>query len=172
MFMNETLPAPSRGRQTVARALLTLLVSVVGGCGGVKDDFIGARVLDSCNDSWPVCDGNASCLLGPESYTTGNLPGSGRIIVQTVTASDIQLSFLLENLTAAGGLFSIVWYEPGCKASVRQDVDGQSVAAESTSLGVFTRTAQLNEAGDHLVTFQATTQASYTLKVDVIPLAQ
>ncbi len=148
------------------------LVWVLHGCGSPQDDFIGARVLDLCNTSWPVCNGFASCLLGSESYTKGNLPGSGRIIVETVATSTVQLSFLLSNLTAAGGTFSIVWSEPGCTATVRVDVDGQVVATESQAIGVFARSAQLNVAGYHLVTYQTTTQASYLLKVDVTDLTQ
>lgn len=170
--MGETLPAPSRARQTLAWVLLLPLVWVLHGCSSPQDDFIGARVLDLCNASWPVCDGYASCLLGSASYTQGNFPGDGRIIVQTLDTSDIQLSFLFSNLTAAGDTFSIVWYEPGCTASVRSDVDGQVVAAESQAIGVFARSAQLNVAGYHLVTYQATTQASYLLKVDVTSLNQ
>jgi len=168
--MDETLPAHPGPRQTLARVVLLSLVWVLPACSSTTDDFIGARVLDECNSPYPVCDGYASCLLGPEFYTQGNLPGSGRIIVQTLTTSKIQLSFLFSDLTAAGGTFSIVWYEPGCAASTRVDVDGQTVATESQALGVFQRSAQLNVAGDHLVTYQATTQATYLLKVDVTPL--
>jgi len=170
MFMNETLPAHPGPSQTLAWVVLLSLVWVLPGCSSTKDDFLGARVLDLCNSPYPVCDGYASCLLGPEFYTQGNLPGSGRIIVQTLTTSRIQLSFLFSDLTAAGGTFSIVWYEPGCAASTRVDVDGKVVATESQALGVFQRSAQLNVAGDHLVAYQATTQASYLLKVDVTPL--
>lgn len=170
MCMIETLPAHSGARQTLAWVVLLPLVWVLAGCSSPQDDFVGARVLDLCNSSYPVCDGVASCLLGSESYTQGNLPGSGRIIVETLTTSKIQLSFLLSNLTAAGNTFTIVWYEPGCSASTRVDVDGQTVATESQATGVFTRSAQLNVAGYHLVTYQGTTQASYLLKVDVTPL--
>jgi hypothetical protein len=151
--------------------VVVLSVWVLGGCSNTADEFVGARVLDTCSDSWPVCNQYASCLLGAESYIQGNLPGQGKVIVQTVTASKVKVSFFLENLTAAGGLFSIVWYEPGCKASVRADIDGKDVAAEAQATGVFEREAQLNEAGDHLVTFQGTTQASYTMKVDVTALS-
>jgi hypothetical protein len=170
--MSETLPAPSGARQTLALVFLLPLVWVLQGCSTPQDDFVGARVLDLCNTSWPVCDGYASCLLGPQSYTQGNFPGSNRIIVQTVAASNVQLSFLLSDLTAAGGDFSIVWYEPGCTATVRADVDGQVVAAESQAIGVFARSAQLNVAGYHLVTYQSTTSASYMLKVDVTDLTE
>jgi hypothetical protein len=156
----------------VAWVVLLPLVWVLNGCSTPQDDFIGARVLDLCNSSWPVCDGYASCLMGSESYTEGNFPGSNQIIVQTLAASNIELSFLLSDLTAAGGTFSIVWWEPGCTAAVRTNVDGQVVAAESQSVGVFARSAQLNVAGYHLVTYQATTQASYLLKVDVTPIAE
>ncbi len=152
--------------------LLLPLVWVLHGCSTPQDDFVGARVLDLCNASWPVCDGFASCLLGSASYTQGNFPGSGRIIVETLSTSDIQLSFLFSDLTAAGGNFSLVWYEPGCTASIQTSVDGKVVAAESQAIGVFSRSAQLNVAGYHLVTYQTTTQASYLLKVDVNPLNQ
>jgi hypothetical protein len=170
MCMGETLPAPSRARQTLAWVVLLPLVWVLNGCSTPQDDFVGARVLDLCNSSWPVCDGYASCLMGEASYTQGNLPGSGQIIVETLSASNITLSFLLSDLTAAGGDFSLVWWEPGCTAAVRTTVTGQVVAAESQAVGVFARTAQLNVAGYHLVTFQSTTQASYLLKVDVTDL--
>ena len=170
MVIDETLPAHPGPRQTLAWVVLLSLVWVLPGCSSPTDDFIGARVLDLCNAPYPVCDGYASCLLGPEFYTQGNLPGSGRIIVQTLTTSRIQLSFLFSDLTAAGETFSIVWYEPGCTGSTRVDVDGQVVATESQSVGVFQRSAQLNVAGDHLVTYQATTHATYLLKVDVTPL--
>ncbi len=150
--------------------VLLPLVWVLFGCGSPQDDFIGARVLDPCNSSWPVCDGYASCLLGSESYTEGNLPGSGNIIVQTLTPSQVTLSFYFTNLTAAGGTFSVVFYEAGCTGNVTVDVDGQTVAEESQSLGVFARSAQLSTTGYHLVTYQATTSAYYLLKVDVIPL--
>lgn len=170
--MGETLPAPSGARQTLTWVVLLPLVWVLNGCSSPQDDFIGARVRDLCNESWPVCDGVGSCLLGSESYTQGNFPGSNQIIVQTLTTSKIQLSFFLSNLTAAGETFSIVWWEPGCADAVRTTVDGQTVAEESQAIGVFARSAQLNVAGYHLVTYQSTTQASYLLKVDVTPVSQ
>jgi hypothetical protein len=170
MCMTETLPARWSARQTLAWVVLLPLVWVLGGCSDPQDDFIGARVLDPCNGSWPVCDGYASCILGSESYTEGNLPGSGNIIVQTLTPSTVQLSFFFTNLSAAGGQFSIVFYEPGCTSNVTVDVDGPTVAGESQTLGVFARSAQLDVAGYHLVTYQGTTTAFYLLKVDVTPL--
>jgi hypothetical protein len=149
--------------------LLLPLVWVLSGCGSPEDDFIGARVLDDCNSSVPVCDAYASCILSPESYTQGNFPGSGSIAVLTLTSSQVTLSFYFSNLTAAGGTFSMVFYEPGCTADVTVDVDGPTVAQESQALGVFARSAQLNVAGYHLITYQATTSAFYLLKVDISP---
>ena len=168
--MSETLPVRSSARQTLLWVVLLPLVWVLFGCDSPQDDFVGARVLDSCNMSFPVCDGYASCILGPESYTEGNLPGQGRIIVQTLaSSSNVTLSFLFSNLTAAGGDFNIVFYEPGCVGTITVDVDGQTVTQESESLGVFARSAQLVE-GTHLVTYQSTTSAYYMLKVDIAPL--
>ncbi|RYZ35873.1 MAG: hypothetical protein EOO72_11740, partial [Myxococcaceae bacterium] len=56
-----------------------LLLMVMGGCGGSREDFIGARVLDVCKASWPVCNQFAGCILGPESYSEGRFPGRGQV---------------------------------------------------------------------------------------------
>ena len=58
----------------------------------LRDDFIGARVKDSCNGSWPVCNQTASCFIGNQSYIEGRFPGQGKIIAgeQHLSNSDVK----------------------------------------------------------------------------------
>ena len=146
-----------------------LLVVWLCGCSSSRDDFIGARVLDACNGSWPVCNVTASCYIGNESYIQGRFPGNGKVIVRLDQPSEIKVSFYFDNLSAVGTLTSIVWYETGCTGSIRSDVDGQTVATESNQTGVYERSANLLENDEHLVSFQSDLEATYLMKVDVTP---
>jgi hypothetical protein len=150
-------------------ALSTALMVWLCGCSSGRDDFIGARVKDTCNESYSVCSQIASCFIGDESYIEGRFPGQGKIIVRLEQPSEIKVSFYFDNITAVGTLTSIVWYETGCKASTRVDVPGETVAAESNQTGVFERSANLLENDEHLIFFKSDLEATYLMKVEVIP---
>ena len=142
------------------------------GCSSARDDFIGARVKDACNGSWPACKQIASCYIGDESYIEGRFPGDGRVIVLLAQPSAVKVSFFFDNISAVGTETSIVWYETGCTASSRDDVEGQTVATESNQTGVFERSQDLKEQGEHLISFKSDLEATYLMKVEVIPTVQ
>jgi hypothetical protein len=48
-------------------------------------------------------------------------------------------------------------------------VDGQTVATESNSTGVFERSANLLENDEHLISFKSDLEATYLMKVEIIP---
>lgn len=166
--MKRSLPIPPRPFQRPAAFAVLVLVWLCG-CSSGRDDFIGARVKDSCNGSWPVCNQTASCFIGNESYIEGRFPGQGKIIVRLDEPSEVKVSFYFDDITAVGTLTSIVWYETGCKASIRADVDGKTVAAESNSTGVFERSENLLDQDEHLISFKSDLEATYLMKVEVIP---
>ncbi len=139
------------------------------GCSGGRSDFIGARVKDECNGSWPVCDQTASCFIGDQSYIEGRFPGQGKIIVRLEEPSEVKVSFYFENVSSVGNLTSIVWNETGCTANIRADVQGKSAVDEFNRTGVFTRSANLLESDEHLVSFQSDLEATYLMKVEIIP---
>jgi hypothetical protein len=142
------------------------------GCSSARDDFIGARVLDTCNGSWPACSQIASCYIGPETYIQGRFPGEGKVIVRLDQPSTVKVSFLFDNISAVGTLTSIVWYETGCTGSARVDVEGQTVATEANQTGVFERSQDLTTQGEHLISFKSDLEATYLMKVDVVPKVQ
>jgi hypothetical protein len=161
-----SIPRSSFQRRTALSAALLVWLC---GCSSGRDDFIGARVKDSCNESFPVCNQVASCYIGGESYIEGRFPGEGRIIVHLEEPSEVKVSFYFDDISAVGSLTSIVWYETGCKANVRVDVDGKTVAAESNGTGVFERSQNLLEKDEHLIFFKSDLEATYLMKVEVIP---
>ncbi|WP_244238536.1 hypothetical protein [Corallococcus terminator] len=147
-----------------------LLVMVLGGCGGSREDFIGARVQDVCKASWPVCNQFAGCILGPESYSEGRFPGRGQLIVRVPEASTIKVSFFLEEVTAAGEETAVTVHEEGCRARQRQAATGRAALDQMEKFGEFTRQVDVTGVGDHLVEFDSDMQARYVVKVDVTPL--
>jgi hypothetical protein len=142
---------------------------LLAGCGGRKEQFVGARTLDRCNESWPVCDSFAGCLIGPQSYTTGRFPGDGRFIVQVFEPSIARVSFYLENVTSAGTETWIRFYEDRCRANVKVSIDGRAFVGESERIGQVDRQVELSGLGDHLIEFKSDGEMEYTIKADVIP---
>ena len=98
--MKRSLPVPSSPYQRRAAVAAVLLVWLCG-CSNGRNDFIGARVKDSCNGSWPVCNQTASCFIGDQSYIQGRFPGQGKIIVRLDEPSDVKVSFFFDNISAA-----------------------------------------------------------------------
>jgi hypothetical protein len=154
-----------------ARGLAGVMMALMlGACGGSRDEFIGARVLDSCTASWPVCSQYAGCILGPESYSEGRFPGRGQVLVRVPEASTIKVSFYLEEVTAAGEETAITVYEEGCRARQRQSATGRLALDQMEKFGVFSRQANVTGVGDHLVEFDSDMQGRYVMKVEVTPL--
>lgn len=138
-------------------------------CGDRRSDFVGSRSLDGCDESWPICDKVAGCILGPESFRQGRLPGDGRFIVRISEPSIVRVSFFLEEVSAAGEQTVITWYEDGCRARIREEIGGRTFVGEAERFNGISREAQLNGVGDHLVEFESDAQARFLLKVDVTP---
>nr|WP_274622037.1 hypothetical protein [Myxococcus fulvus] len=156
-----------RKAQGVGAFLLTLLAV---GCGDTRDDFIGPRVKDVCDESWPVCGRVAGCILGEEGYSEGRFPGRSQFIVQVPEASHLKVSFYLDEVTAAGEETVVIFHEEGCRARIRTAADGRAVLDSMEKFSVFTREAELTGVGDHLIEFESDMQARYAVKVDVTPL--
>jgi hypothetical protein len=148
---------------------LLLVLLLCAGCGGRKEQFIGARTLDGCNESWPVCDSFAGCLIGAQSYTAGRFPGDGSFIVQVFEPSIARVSFYLENVSSAGTETWIRFYEDRCRANTKISIGGREFVGESERLGQVDRQVDLSGLGDHLIEFKSDGEMDYTIKADIIP---
>lgn len=74
----------------------------------------------------------------------------------------------LENTRASGQETALNFFETGCVDRVRITATGKAFVGEMDQFGEFVREADLTGVGDHLVSLQADTETSYTLKIDVI----
>ena len=157
-----------RSTQVIMATVAALVLGT--GCGGGRADFIGSRAKDVCDAEWPVCSKVAGCILGEESYTEGRLPGKGQFIVQLPEASTVRVRFFLEDVVAAGEETVVTFNEEGCRARIRESVNGRTALDSAEKLGEFSREADLTGVGDHLVEFESDMQARYVLKVEVLPL--
>ena len=157
-------------RRNAQMAASLFFAMLLGACGGSREDFIGPRVKDPCDATWPVCSQVAGCILGTERYAEGRFPGQGQFIVQVPEAATVKVSFFLEDVTSAGEETVVLFHEEGCRARTREAADGRTVQDLMEKFGEFTREADLTGVGDHLIEFESDMQARYVVKVDVLPL--
>lgn len=143
---------------------------VLAGCEDKITAFDSGRVEDQCDQSWPVCDLIAGCILGNESYTTGRFPGTQRVVIRIAEASQVKTSFVLEDVAAAGTQLLITYYESGCTDRTRITLTGDAAIQENDKIGYIERSSNLTGLGDHRIEFTADLEAQYHFKVDVTPL--
>lgn len=139
------------------------------GCGSAREDFVRGRVLSACAESWPVCDAQVGCLLGNTSFTEGRFPGSARFGVVLREPSTVRLTVLLEDVRSEGTAAVLTFHEDGCRDRQRLEFDGRLFVGEAERLGTFSREVDLFGEGEHLIELSSDAQASYVLKVEVLP---
>ncbi len=117
-----------------------------------------------------MCDRIVGCFLGDRSFIEGTFPGSRRLAVQVFEPSKVTLSFLLDDVTAAGEETTVTFFEDRCRSRERVETTGKAFIAESANAGFVKKSAQLTGVGDHLIEFESDARAKYTVKVDVRPI--
>lgn len=149
--------------------ILVLVASALCACGSRKDDFVGGRVQDLCNGTWPVCGTTAGCYIGSESFVEGGFPGEQRFVIHLDQPSTVRVRVLLDGVASAGTETRIDFFEAGCASRVQDTATGIDFTDEAERLGEFDRSADLDSIGDHLIQITSDAQAQYTLEVQVTP---
>ena len=149
-------------------AIIALWASA--GCSNPKDDFIGSRVLQTCNQSWPACGAVAGCLLGDADYMAGQFPGDNQAVIQLQKPSTVALNLYISSVESSGTFAQESWFEGACRSRSDVKVTGVAFVQEAQREGIFTRTYNLLDSGDHLVQFSSDAQAQYLFSVTVTPL--
>jgi hypothetical protein len=152
------------------RLAQTLPLVLFLACQNVTEQFIGTRVLDTCDGTWPVCDGTVGCLVGERSFLTGRFPGKNQVAVRLAEPSKVTISLLLTETQASGTQAVFNFYEDRCRARIRTEVPGKTFVTENEQIGFVERSAELIGEGDHLLEFESDSKTRYTAKVDVLPL--
>ncbi len=155
---------------TTGRAsLLALALLLLGSCADLADQFTAGRLLDPCDGWWPVCTTVAGCVANNTIYLEGKLPGTRRMIVRTQGQASIAVSVYLKSEGAIGHEMRIEWGD-ACGTIASESLTGADLFKEFEAAGVFSRTKNVAQGGDHLVTFSSDATADYFLKVEVTEL--
>lgn len=147
-----------------------ILCGLLFGCGGVREQFLGTRVKETCNGTWPVCDRIAGCLVGDSSYLEGKFPNQGKVGFHVFETSKVTVSLLLEDVSAAGEETVFSFWESSCRSRIRVAVTGRELLGESERQGFVKREVELSGDADHLLEFNSDAQGRYLLKLDVKPV--
>jgi hypothetical protein len=139
-------------------------------CEGLRESFVGARIVDSCDGQWNVCSSKVGCLLGDTSYIEGRFPGTASTALNLFEPSEVTVSFFLSDISAAGEETVINFHEDSCRARVRVPITGKTFVGEFEQRGIVSRKADLSGKGDHLIAISSDAKMKYLLKIDVLPL--
>jgi len=152
-------------------ALALAAAAALCACGGTKEEFLGPRSRDACDQTWPVCDRVVGCIVGGQTYVTGRFPSEGRFMVRLAEASRVTVGIYIEGLAGTGTQDAFIhWWEDGCTRRIRASASAEDFVSEADKTGYFSRSADLTGVGDHLIEFSADAQATYYVKADVVVL--
>ncbi len=148
--------------------ILTGFIFALTGC--VNDDrvFTQGRIEDLCNESIPVCNRKATCLMGNDEFFSGQFPSGQYLLVRT-EFEDMKLiaRFLLDEMTFPGTEMLVKIYTPDCsdfEEDHPQNVDLFDLAGDDRIIEF-----ELDAAGrgDHLVEIFSDMSASYKMTLEV-----
>lgn len=140
------------------------------GCGGIREQFIGTRIEDSCGGAWNVCNTTVGCFVGDRSYIEGRFPGKNKLGIQIFEPSEVTIGLFLFDTAGAGEETVMNFFEDSCGSRVRVTVTGRTLVGEAEKVGWVSRKAELTGIGDHLLDVDSDARTRYLMKVDVLPL--
>jgi hypothetical protein len=149
---------------------LLLVAILTSGCGGIREQFVGTRIADSCDGEWNVCATTVGCFVGDRSYVEGRFPGKNSLGIQLFEPSEVTVGLFLYETSGAGEQAVFNFFETSCASRIRVEVTGRALVGENEKLGWVSRKAELSQVGDHLVEVEADARTKYLMKVDVLPL--
>lgn len=137
------------------------------GCGGGLGNFTEGRDLDRCDDTYPVCQVTAGCVLQESEYVEGTFPGQRQVIVVAPAGAVIHVDLYFVDETASGVDTEIRWHEPGCFETYRWASEGRDIFLEAGDTRVLSESRQVEETGDHLIEIFSDATLEYWLRVRV-----
>jgi hypothetical protein len=139
-------------------------------CNGIRESFVGQRIVDRCDNQWNVCETQVGCLLGDTSYIEGRFPGQAKAALKLFEPSVVTVSLFLSDVAGAGQETVVQLYEDRCRAKIRIPLTGKTFVGEFEQRGVLSREAELTGLGDHLIEVISDSKLKYLMKIDVLPL--
>jgi hypothetical protein len=145
---------------------LTLTCS---GCIDEESVFTDGRIEDLCNGAIPVCDTQASCMLGNDDYYRGSFPGGLRVFARSQSdEAKVRVRFLLTNMLYPGTELHIQVRSPDCARVVEEhprDIDFFDLAGDNRILEYI---LAMPGKGDHLVEVFSDMNAEFLMTITIV----
>jgi hypothetical protein len=148
--------------------LPVLFLWLSGACGTSVGGFAGARLLNECDGSYPVCNTAAGCVLSESQYVEGVLPGQRRVIFRTDGPARVRVRLLFTEERAPGKMTIIEWNEVGCSSQKAYSSMGRDIfqlAGDTQQLAV---EQSLQTGGDHLIRLESDATARYQMRIEEV----
>lgn len=140
------------GSTHLRKIVIGLSLCVLSGCTTAEGIFTEGRIENRCNDSVPVCGGQAGCVLGTDQFLEGRFPGGQQVIARTDSElTRIVLRFLLVDRVFAGTQIITRAYDTGCTDFDDQRHEDRDLFDLSGDEGILEFHLEVEGRGDHLV---------------------
>ena len=151
----------------MTRAVLALSALALMACGDAESFFTDARIEKRCNDTVPICNTQASCVLLPDQYLRDDFPGGKVFIVQTQEdLTQLTARFLLVAPRATGTELVVRVHTDSCgnyEEGLTKDRDLLELAGSDSILDY---ELEVEGRGDHLVEIFSDMSSEFLFRFD------
>jgi hypothetical protein len=146
-----------------------LLALTLTGCLSAEEAFTEGRIEDLCDDTVPVCQLRADCVLDVDEFSRGTFPGAWRGVVRTdVDDAQLRVRLLLNERVYPGTELLVQVWTPGCADRERGHLVDEDLFRRAGGDGVLEFVLPAGARGDHMVEVFSDMAATWTLVVDPI----
>jgi hypothetical protein len=132
----------------------------------------GAFIADAegvtCDQSVPVCNTGAACVMGEARYIEDDFPGDINFVVTTPADTTIVVNIFFKEETSPGEDTTITWFEPGCGDKQTYFSGADDIFSKAGVDRVFSQQKKMRQAGDHLIEISSDAYAHIFVRVELI----
>ena len=152
----------------IARAAMpVVLLCAAVGCGDAQSIFTEGRIEKRCNDSVPICNRKASCVLLDDQYLQDHFPGGKTFMIRTEQDdTTVFARFLLIEPRAPGTEILVRVYSTSCGSfaeGTTKDADLFDYAGDD---GIIEYELDVEGRGDHLVEIFSDMSSEFLFRFD------
>ena len=146
---------------------LTLLAIAAGGCGDAESIFTEGRIEKRCNDSVPICNKKASCVLLDDQYLHDDFPGGKIFMIRTEDESTTMFArFLLIEPRAPGTELLVRVHSTSCGSFAEGSTRDQDLFDYAGDDGLIEYELEVEGRGDHLVEIFSDMSSEFLFRFD------
>lgn len=153
-----------------SRLLSTLLAVALGttGCGDAESIFTDGRIEKRCNDTVPICNKKASCVLLDDQYLHDHFPGGKIFMIRTDEEQTRMFArFLLIEPRAPGTELLVRVHSTSCGSFAEGTTKDQDLFDYAGDDGLIEYELDVEGRGDHLVEIFSDMSSEFLFRFDI-----